>query len=226
MVDVVCHGVSSPLIWDRYLEFAKKESIKKIYFRWKHFGYKYSTMSFFDKNNHEVYCEGVETDKMLRAYFSNICDRNTCYECVFKKRYRISDFTIWDFFHPRLFNKSWDDDRGTSGVLVHSEKAKEQFNRIINANYIRYQFVPVEELILGNNEMVSSIKKNELRENFLNDAIFMSGESLFNKYFPDSAITRIKRLIRIALVKLGLYSVIKYRLFLHRRKTSKNVRKI
>ena len=35
---------------------------------------------------------------MLRAFFSDTCDRPSCYECSFKKRYRVSDFTIWDCF--------------------------------------------------------------------------------------------------------------------------------
>jgi coenzyme F420-reducing hydrogenase beta subunit len=137
LVDVVCHGVSSPLIWDKYLETIKKYNPNKIYFRWKHYGYKYSTMSFLDENDNEIYYAGVETDKMLRAYFSNNCDRDTCYECVFKKRYRTSDFTIWDFFQPRFFNKDFDDDRGTSGVLIHTEKASKQLDKIIAKNMIK-----------------------------------------------------------------------------------------
>ena len=51
LVDVVCHGVSSPLVWEKYLELIKKYKPHKIYFRWKHYGYKYSTMSIFDKDN-------------------------------------------------------------------------------------------------------------------------------------------------------------------------------
>lgn len=221
LVDVVCHGVSSPLIWDKYLETVKKYSPSRIYFRWKHYGYKYSTMSFFNENDEEIYFAGVESDKMLRAYFSNNCDRDTCYECIFKKRYRTSDFTIWDCFQPRFFSKDFDDDRGTSGVLVHTEKGENRLKKIIDAGLIKHLFVPADELTFGNNEMTGSVKKGAYRETILKDASQMSSTELFNKYFPDTAKTKLKKFIRLFLVKVGLYSFFKYRLFLHRRNKSK-----
>lgn len=221
LVDVVCHGVSSPLIWDKYLETVRLYEPNRIYFRWKHYGYKYSTMSFFDNKQNEIYYSGVESDKMLRAYFSNNCDRDTCYECIFKKRFRPSDFTIWDCFQPKFFNKDFDDDRGTSSVLIHSEKASKQIKKIIALDLIKYQFVSPDELSFGNNEMVGSVKKGDCRETLLKDATRMSGEELFSKYFPDTVKTRLKRHLRLFLVHTGLYNFFKYRLFVYRRNKSK-----
>lgn len=221
LIDVVCHGVSSPLIWDKYLETMKQHEPSRIYFRWKHYGYKYSTMSFFNKNQKEVYHAGVETDKMLRAYFSNSCDRDTCYDCIFKKRYRPSDFTIWDYFQPKFFNKDFDDDRGTSGVLVHSQKALKQLESIIALNLIKYQFVSPDELTFGNNEMIGSVKKGDCREYLLKDASHMSGKELFDKYFPDTFKTKLKKHIRLFLVHTGLYKYFKYQLFVYRRNKAK-----
>ena len=217
LVDVVCHGVSSPLIWDKYLETIKNYHPDRIYFRWKHYGYKYSTMSLFDDEHREIYYAGVESDKMLRAYFSNNCDRDTCYDCKFKKRYRTSDFTIWDCFQPGIFQKDFDDDRGTSCVLIHSSKALKQFKKIVNMNLIKDCFVDPDKLVFANNEMVGSVKKGNYREKLLQDASQMSGEDLFNKYFPDTLKTRVKRVARIVLIRTGLYSKIKYQLFKYRR---------
>ena len=221
LVDVVCHGVSSPLVWDKYLETVRQYAPSRIYFRWKHYGYKYSTMSLFDDKENEIYYAGVETDKMLRAYFSNNCDRDTCYECIFKKRYRFSDFTIWDCFQPKFFNKDFDDDRGTSGVLMHSEKASEQLKRIIDLNMIKYQFVSPDELAFGNHEMLESVKKGDCRDVLLKDAAQMSGKELFDKYFPDTFKSRLKKCIRLILVRIGLYNIFKYKLFIYRRNKSK-----
>lgn len=52
-----------------------------------------------------VYHAGSQLDPMLRAFFSDTCDRPSCYECPFKKRYRVSDFTIWDCFSVYDFDK-------------------------------------------------------------------------------------------------------------------------
>ena len=217
LVDVVCHGVSSPLIWEKYLETMKKYNPKNIYFRWKHYGYKYSTMSIFNTTNQEIYYAGVESDKMLRAYFTNNCARETCYDCVFKKRYRISDFTIWDYFQPGIFNKEFDDDKGTTGVLVHSRKGQHRLKKICDAGLIRFQEVLPNDLVFGNNEMVASVKKGSCRESLLKDANRMSGEQLFNKYFPETWKTKTKKTVRLMLVRLGIYRALKRTVNMYRR---------
>lgn len=221
LVDVVCHGVSSPLIWEKYLETIKEYSPSRIYFRWKHYGYKYSTMSIFDKNKKEVYYAGVESDKMLRAYFSNSCDRENCYDCLFKKRYRTSDFTIWDYFQPKYFNKDFDDDRGTSGVLIHTQKGLKQFEKICSLKLIKYQYVSPDDLVFGNNELIKSVKRGSERDSLLKDATCMQGKELFEKYFPETVKTKIKKYIRLVLVRMGIYNIIKYQLFIYRKNESR-----
>ncbi len=221
LVDVVCHGVSSPLIWERYLETITHHKPRHIYFRWKHYGYKYSTMSLFDHSRNEIYYAGVESDKMLRAYFTNSCDRETCYSCAFKKRYRTSDFTIWDCFQPRVFNKRFDDDRGTSAVLVHTDKGRDCLNKILALDLIAYQAVSADDLTFGNHEMVGSVKRGEKRDALLRDAAHLDGETLFNTHFPDTTVSKMKKMVRLFLVRTGLYRTFKYWLFAYRRKQSK-----
>lgn len=220
LVDVVCHGISSPLIWDKYLEMQKDKKADHIYFRWKHYGYKYSTMSFF-KDGKEIYFGGVESDSMLRSYFTNNCDRNICYDCPFKKRYRVSDITIWDCFQPGFFDKSFNDDRGTTSVLIHSQKGKKAFLDVLNKSSLKYCEIEPDELVFGNNEMIGSVKKGAQRDNLLKDAAEMSGKELFEKYFPSTVKIKIKKSIRIILLKLGIYNRIKYILFKRRRKSFK-----
>lgn len=221
LVDVVCHGVSSPLIWEKYLENIKKYMPNHIYFRWKHYGYKYSTMSIFDANNREVYFGGVESDKMLRAYFTNNCDRESCYHCLFKKRYRISDMTIWDCFQPRVFSKEFDDDLGTSCVLLNSEKGIEQFKLINSMNLVKVLEVDADDLTFGNNEMVGSVKRGKYRDTILVDANKLSSEELFDRYFPDTLLSKIKQVTRLLLVKIGIYNNIKFWVYLYRKKKTK-----
>ena len=125
LVDVVCHGISSPLVWNKYLEYQRVEEHRpdNIRFRDKFYGYKYSTMSII-RNGKNVYHAGAQMDPMLRAFFSDMSDRPICYECPFKKRYRVSDMTIWDCFSVYDFDKSMDDDKGTTRVLCHTAKGK------------------------------------------------------------------------------------------------------
>lgn len=209
-VDVVCHGISSPLVWKKYLEFMRQNGIDADYafFRKKHYGYKYSTMSLMH-NKKEIYYNGVETDPMLRAYFDNICDMELCYSCPFKKRYRKSDITIWDCFAPSEYIKKFDDDKGTSKLLVHSTKGMQLVSNLIKKNYVRAFEVDPNLLVHDVREMVRSVNKKVERAQFLEDAATLSPKELFSKWYPISLKTRIKKTARLLLVKLGIYQTIR-----------------
>ena len=140
--EVVCHGIPSPLIWNKYLEYQEQSfpNPDNIRFRDKFYGYKYSTMSII-RNGKNVYHAGSQLDPMLRAFFSDACDRPSCYECPFKKRYRVGDFTIWDCFSVYDFDKKMDDDKGTTRVLCHSQKDVEPYAGGNGVRKVRRSFV-------------------------------------------------------------------------------------
>lgn len=209
-VDVVCHAVPSPLVWHKYLEMQWErfgDDISNIMFRDKHYGYKYSTMTIKGKDGRVLYTYGIDTDPMLRAFFSNICDRPSCYDCRFKKRYRMSDFTIWDCYTVNDFDKSLDDDKGTTRVLIHSEKGKKIFEQV--KSNLRTTQVKPDDLIAGVKEMFYSVESNLKREEFFKDANRMGGEALFRKYFPETIMVKIERTVRIVCYKTGIYSRMK-----------------
>ena len=209
-VDVVCHAVPSPLVWERYLEMQKARCgtrIANAMFRDKHFGYNYSTMTLLDEKGQERYVQGIDTDQMLRAFFSNICDRPSCYDCVFKKRYRKSDFTIWDCYPVYAFDKKLDDDKGTSRVLIHTDKGREIFEQI--RHRCRVLEVDPDRLTQGVREMFYSVETNPRREEFFEDAACMEAQSLFNKYFPINARVKLERTARRVCYRTGVYAVAK-----------------
>ena len=209
-VDVVCHAVPSPLVWERYLEMQKDKlgtGIADAKFRDKHYGYNYSTMTLLDRDGQERYVQGIDTDQMLRAFFSDICDRPSCYECAFKKRYRKSDFTIWDCYPVYAFDKKLDDNKGTSRVLIHSEKGRSIFEEM--RVRCRVFEVDPDRLTDGVHEMFHSVNGNPRREEFFEDAACMEAQSLFDKYFPVTAKVRLERSARLICYRTGVYSAAK-----------------
>lgn len=209
-VDVVCRAVPSPMIFRKYVEYQEKklsDKIQSVRFRDKHYGYKYSTMNVITNRNQGNYHKGVESDPWLRAFFSNICDRPSCHECHFRKRYRVSDFTIWDCFHAGRYSKELDNDKGATRMLVHTAKGREVFHSIC----VDFKFIKVEpeKIIDGAYEMKESVQPNEQREVFFADANKMAGTELFEKYFPETFRVKMERIVRMACYKLGIYSVAK-----------------
>lgn len=208
LVDVVCHGVPSPLIWNKYLEYQKVDEEKpdNIRFRDKYYGYKYSTMSVI-RNGKNIYHAGSQLDPMLRAFFTDICDRPSCYACPFKKRYRVSDITIWDCFSVCDFDKSMDDDKGTTRVLCHTDKGV----RIVKETrkIAKYKEVQPDKLVAGVKEMYESVVMNPRRNQFMADAQTFSGVELFTKYYPITEKVKIKTAIRKILLMVGVYGTMK-----------------
>lgn len=131
-VDFVCHGVPSPKVWERYLKEvteAGKRAIQDIKFRdkpqgWKRFNFtlnydeadKSYSMSSYNGDNH-----------YMRAFLSDMILRPSCYNCQAKSGRSQSDITIGDFWGIETVLPSMDDDKGTSLVLVHTEKGKQIF---------------------------------------------------------------------------------------------------
>ena len=208
LVDVVCHGIPSPLIWNKYLEYQEQSfpNPDNIRFRDKFYGYKYSTMSII-QNGKNVYHAGSQLDPMLRAFFSDTCDRPSCYECPFKKRYRVSDFTIWDCFSVYDFDKKLDDDKGTTRVLCHSQKAASLMQEVME--YARCKEVSADKLVTGVKEMFESVPMNLNRTVFLADATKLSGKELFEKYYPVTKKVKVKTAIRKVLLVTGIYGTMK-----------------
>ncbi len=208
LVDVVCHGIPSPRIWNKYLEY-QKQFFKKpdsIRFRDKFYGYKYSTMSII-QDGKNVYQAGSQLDPMLRAFFTDVCDRPSCYECPFKKRYRVSDFTILDCFSVYDFDKKLDDDKGTTRVLCHTKKAKSMMQEVMKL--AKCEEVPTDRLVTGVREMFESVPMNPKRTVFLADADRLSGKELFEKYYPVTRKVKVKTAIRKTLLVTGIYGMAK-----------------
>ena len=207
---MVCHAVPSPLVWERYLEMQGRKlgtRITDAKFREKHFGYQYSTMTLMDQDGQECYAQGIDTDQMLRAFFSNVCDRPSCYDCRFKKRYRKSDFTIWDCYPVYAFDKRLDDDKGTNRVLIHTQKGREIFEQI--RERCRVLEVDPDRLTAGVKEMFESVEESPLREQFLEDAACMDAQVLFDRYFPVNTKVRLERAARRFCYRTGIYSAAK-----------------
>ena len=210
LVDVVCRAVPSPLVWRKYLRLRKEKykDISKIMFRDKYYGYKYSNFSIYSKENDKSkeYHAGVESDPYLRAFFSNICDRPSCYKCKFKKQNRESDITIWDCFDVEKYNKKLDDDKGTTRVLTNSKKGDEVIKNISLNNIV--EEIDVEKATKGFLAMFQSVKYNAKREEFFKDCNKLTNEELFNKYFPYTFKVKAEKYGRLILLKTGMYKKI------------------
>ena len=76
-LDLVCHGVPSPELWEEYVRYQERKhnsKIKLVKFRNKTYGYHSGTMKIVFKNGKEYY-GSARVDQYLKSFFSEIASR-------------------------------------------------------------------------------------------------------------------------------------------------------
>ena len=143
-VDVVCHGVPSPKVWQVYLDeiarkggknsvlshpIVEKTEINHIDFRSKSIGWKKFSFALTlskataDGEKNTVLLSSIFTENpYMNAFLSNLSLRPSCYDCPAKSGKSGSDITIADFWGIEDVLPEFDDDKGISLVLSYSEK--------------------------------------------------------------------------------------------------------
>lgn len=133
-VDFICHGVPSPKVWQHYLDEvvkAGKQAITDIKFRdkrlgWKRFSF---TLDYNEQHNSYTLTSEFSQNPFMRAFLANIILRPSCHACPAKGGRSQSDITIADFWGIDQVNPEMFDDRGTSLVLIHTERGQQALKR-------------------------------------------------------------------------------------------------
>lgn len=138
-VDVVCHGVPSPMIWQKYLKeiTPSGHTVSSISFRSKVSGWKtYSIAIESDrKGKSSVYRNYFSEDGYMSAFLSNLTLRQSCFRCPAKSGKSGSDITLGDFWGIEDILPEFDDDRGCSLVFANTDKGQEEIDNLDIISY-------------------------------------------------------------------------------------------
>lgn len=131
-VDFICHGVPSPKVWGRYLDEVTQNAvhaISDVQFRNKREGWKryHFDLTYDREGRHCQVSSWHQQNPFMRVFLKNVILRPSCYDCKARGGRSGSDLTIADFWGIGKLNPQMDDDKGTSLVLVHSEKGARHF---------------------------------------------------------------------------------------------------
>lgn len=207
-VDVVCRAVPSPGVWKKYFDYLNHhDKIKSVRFRDKTLGYQFSTMEVRTCSN-KVYRGGIESQKWLRMFFSGMIIRPSCTDCRFRSPDRVSDMTIWDCFNIYKIDRTFNEDAGTTRMIVHTRNGMEVLNSI--QKKLKCKEIDYDLAIRHVKEMKESPEENVKKNDFFKDFNTLPMEQLLKRYFPDTCKTRFKRKMRIILHKLNLDKPLKH----------------
>ena len=174
-VDVLCHGVPSPLLFKRHMEHLGKKlggEVKNFTFRCKDKGwgvfYRVETADI-KKVEHSHF------DPYFSAFVEGKTVRESCYSCVCATPDRHADITLADFWgiddiDPKFFDKN-----GVSLVLVNTPKGDKAMNGLSSDIISKPQ--KFEDAVKKNSNLIKPTKRPACR-----DTIYQGMDGNYEEY--------------------------------------------
>ena len=130
-IDVVCHGVPSPLIWKDYLTSINPSNDKITHLNMRDKSRGWTKYSYLIRSNEkDLYNDYAANSPYLQAFISNLSLRPSCFNCPAKLGRSGSDLTLadcWGFEElcPEMF-----DNRGISAILINTPIGSKVFEKL------------------------------------------------------------------------------------------------
>lgn len=187
-IDIVCHGVPSPAVWKKYLEWQEKKTHAKtvaVDFRnKKDFGWR-DHKEKLSMDNGQI----INSTVFTSIFYSHLALRPSCYECPYKSIMHPGDITIADYWGIEKAAPEFDDNKGVSLVLVNNDEGEKTFEAVKNT--LRWKQTRIEDSIQPPFQAPYSMPDN--RDKFWNDFYNRDFEYISRKYGEAGIMNKIKR---------------------------------
>ena len=135
-VDLICHGVASPLLFKKYIAWLGKinsSTIQDYDFRDNQHGWGLGLR--YKCENKNIY-KSCAIDPYYFSFLEGYTYRESCYQCVYCTPERVGDITIGDYWgiekeHPKAFSA-----KGVSCLLINTEKGLQTWEGCKNMFYV------------------------------------------------------------------------------------------
>lgn len=169
LVDLVCHGVPSQKLFDKYLTWLKKKnnsSIIEYEFRSKEKKSWGLNLKVKFESGKERYIP-ANLDPYYKSFLNGSTYRECCYNCKYAKIERVGDITIADYWgiekeHPDFYDKN-----GVSAVIINTNAGFKAFENI--KDKVEYRDTEIEKIIAKNKNLQEPTIRNSIRNNAYKD---------------------------------------------------------
>lgn len=190
-VDIVCHGVPSPKVWEEYLKWQEDNNGGKcisVDFRNKRdFGWDSHVETLTFDNGKRIHGKVFTT-----LFYGHHILRPCCCQCPYKTIIHPGDITIADYWGIDRAAPGFNDNKGVSLVLINNEVGKKIFEDIENS--VQYQECRIEDSMQP--PLIKPFEKTRKREQFWQDFNKRNFVYIAKKYGGYGIKNRIKGLVR------------------------------
>ena len=155
-VDIICGGVPSKLLIDKFIE-SEPYNIKHILsFRtketgWKPQGFKYN-LKVIDEN--DIIHDYTDKRNLVTTGFAcEMTNRYSCYNCQYAGLHRMSDLTIGDYWGVKDFRE--EHYNGISVIISHNPNTTGLLNEM--RAFLSIKPVPIEGIVCHNPRLVKNV---------------------------------------------------------------------
>lgn len=228
IVDLICLCIPSPKVFKKYIEDIERKYESPVVAarcKSKELGWRKLTQVFELKDGRHIYQTHDENPFQYFYMSTRTSCRPSCYDCKFKGFPRIADISIGDFWegwngkknpvYTKEFKKEFDNDLGTSVIIVNSKKGLDYLNTAKGS--MKIQEIPFETVLPGNKALTNSISHSIIdRDEYFENLDKYCFSDLYNHY-KNKTLTikqKIKKILKRYLsllknYKVNLYSYIK-----------------
>lgn len=204
-VDMICHGVPSPMIWEKYCdEIEAGEAGRIVSVRFRHKKYPSEKPSFENTQSGDILLYNTKNDDpYMRLFLNDYTLRPSCYSCAHKGLERKADITIADFWGVNKILPGFSNGAGTSLVIVHTQKGMKYLEAA--AEQAQIQETDCETALSRNGSALRSAKRPADADAFWQKQSSMTVPGLADMFAPQNK----KSALRSAVKKSAVFRLLK-----------------
>ena len=210
-VEILCHGVSSPGIYHKYLneicaKYKKeREEMENIFFRnpkiWKEF-----ILSIQLKDGWVL--KGPLDNAFMKGFSTNLIVRPSCFDCQAKCLKAGSDVLLGDFWCLEYLDEEFTDNKGVSLVIMNTPKGVDLISHL-DSEVKEFKY---EQALLGNRNIEHSQKEPQNRRAFFESYKFSNDYTSTIISFTKLPLKlRIRHWLSLPLKAIGFQGMIERR---------------
>lgn len=164
-IDLICHGVPSPLFFEKYLEYQKKKLGEEIeYYNFRSKEKRGWGTQCLIKTATKTKESKLSLDKYGKHFMEGSCYRECCYRCEYANTERVGDITCGDFWGIEKKYPLFVDSAGVSVALVNTQQGRRLFNEMReDADVIK---VSLEDVLPQQGNLTAPTKRPLIRDDF------------------------------------------------------------
>lgn len=206
LVDFICHGVSSNLLLEKYIDFLEKggDKVNQYIMRSKEKGYS-AKVSKISYQNKEALIESFYESTFGYPFAANLSVREGCLQCRYASINRISDITVADWM---VDLSEEEQENGVSLIVVNTDKGINIIRRLCEENRVVLRDISLEKVIQYSYRLSHKSEIPKYREEYLSELKKDNNiEKLTKRYIKrnNRTVIRVYRKLRHLVKNRGLY---------------------